>query len=77
MINKKEFYQRLKIAGMISFIPLVLVAGPLSGYFLGDYLVVKFKLSHLMILAFVVTGLIAGLIETIRIIRLVVRINQK
>ena len=34
--NKKaEFYKLAKVWGLISFIPVILAAGPLAGYFLG------------------------------------------
>jgi len=76
-MQKDEFYKRVKIAGMLSFIPFVLAAGPFAGYLLGEYLQKRFALASYVSSVTISIGLITGIIETIRIIRLVYRIENK
>lgn len=73
----KEFYKRIKIAGLISYIPVMLAAPALAGFFLGDYLQKRFNLPFYVLIIFVFLGLIIGIRESIRIIRLVLRIEEK
>ena len=73
----KEFYKRIKIAGLISYIPVMLAAPALAGFFLGDYLQRRFNLPFYALIIFVFLGLIIGIRESIRIIRLVLRIEEK
>lgn len=72
-----EFYKRLKIAGMISFIPVVLAAGPLAGYFAGSYLEKKFGLGPFVSFFAIGLGSVASAIEVVKIIRRVVRIDAR
>ncbi len=78
MLNKKEnLYKGIKIVGFVTFIPFMLAAGPLSGYFAGVFLQKKFNLSSYVVLLSVVFGFLVGIMETIRIIRIVARMNKK
>lgn len=76
MANKEELYKRIKIAGMISYIPITLAAAPLSAFFLGDYLQKKFNLPFYFLLSFVAFGIFIGVRESVRIIRLVLKIDK-
>jgi hypothetical protein len=73
--DKSAFYKRLKIAGMISYIPLVLAAMPLSGYYLAEFLKDTFAFPEYWKMILGGLGLLAGIRETYRIIRLVVKIE--
>jgi hypothetical protein len=75
--KSKEFYKWIKIAGFASFIPFVLIAGPLSGYLLGVYLKDLFRLGNGIILFSVLAGLMLGLFETARIIRMMIKVERK
>ena len=77
MADKKEFYKRIKIAGMISYIPIMLAAAPLGSFFLGEYLQKKFHLPFYFLVFCVALGVIIGIKESIRIIRLVLEIENK
>ena len=72
----QEIYKRIKIAGIMFFIPLTLAAGPLSGYFLGDFLQNKFGLSFYFSIGFVILGFIASIVEVVRIVRLAINIDK-
>lgn len=76
-MKNEEFYKRIKIAGMVSFIPAILVAGPLSGYFIGDYLKEKFGMASFVPLVCIAIGFAVSIKEVIRIIRLVTKIDKK
>jgi len=75
-VDKKEFYNRLKIAGLISYIPFILLAAPLGGFFTGEYLRRKFNTPDYILLIFVGFGLLIGIKETIKIIKLCIRNSQ-
>ena len=76
-MNKDELYKRIKIAAMISFIPIVLVAGPLSGFFLGEFLQKKFNLSTYSLFISITIGFIVSIRETVRILRLVAKMESR
>ncbi len=67
---KKEFYARIRLAGLLSYIPLVLFTGPFAGFLAGDYLVKKFKLPAYILLICIALGFLSSIIEIIRIIKL-------
>lgn len=60
---------------MLSFIPFVLLSGPLGGYLLGDYLSRSLHLRQAVQVC-VISGLLAGIYEAVRILRLVIRISK-
>lgn len=74
---KEDFLKRIKIAGMISFIPVILAAGPLSGFFVGSLLREKFNLSFYFLFICIGLGVIISVKEVVRIIRLVLNIDKK
>ncbi len=77
MTDKKELYKRIKIAGMISYIPVMLAGPALAGFFLGDYLQKKFNLPFYISIFCIGLGIMIGISESVRIIRLVLKIEEK
>jgi len=76
-VKKEDLYSWIKIVGMISFIPIILAAGPITAFFVGDYLVKTFRLgSHILFIAITI-GTIASIFEVVRIVKLVVKIEKK
>jgi len=75
MPNKQDIYRFIKIAGMVSFIPLVLISGPLAGYIAGDFLARRLSLPFLR-LTLIAIGAIAGIIEAFKIVRLVLKLDK-
>ena len=69
--KKEEFYRVAKIWGLVSFIPVVLAAGPIAGYFFGEYLEKKFGFAPYISMSLVALGFIAGAREVVRILRLI------
>jgi hypothetical protein len=75
-VNKNDFYKWIKIAGMLSYVPVILVSGPLAGYFAGDYLAKKFELPGYVPFIMIGFGFIASALEVIRVVRKVSRIEK-
>ena len=65
-MKKEEIYRRVRILGMLSFIPIVLAAAPLAGFFAAEFLTKNFYIKVLLVLI----GVLAGIIETIRILKI-------
>lgn len=74
---KEELYKQVKIVGMISFIPIVLAAGPLTGYAVGSYLQKRFDLSAHVTNICIAAGFISSLMEVVKIIRIVLKTAKK
>jgi len=77
VVSKKESYKWIKIAGMLSFIPFILVGGALTGYLAGDYIGKKFSSLAFAVPICIGIGLIASIIEVIRIVKLALKIDRK
>ncbi len=76
-VEKQELYKRIKIAGIISYIPVILATGPLGGYFLGNFLEKKLGLGSYVSIAAIGIGVVVSISEVIRAIRLAYRIDRK
>ncbi len=76
-MQKEDLYKGIKTVGFVSFIPFMLAAGPLSGYFVGDFLQKKFNLSHWVVLSGIVFGFLAAIMEIVKILKAISRVNKK
>lgn len=75
--DKKELYKRIKIGGILSFIPFVLMGGALMGYLGGSYLEKKISAAPLIVFPICVAlGMLVSVIEVVRIIKLAVKISE-
>ena len=70
-------YKQIKIVGFVFFIPVILGVGPLTGYFLGDYLVRKFNLGFYVMPICVTLGFWAAIEQTIKILKLMAKIESE
>jgi hypothetical protein len=77
MIFGKDFYKTIRIAGLVSYIPVVLATGPIGGYFLGEYVNRRFITNKHTTLFFALIGLLAGLSETFRVIRAIIKLGKR
>lgn len=75
--KKAEFYRLAKVWGLISFIPAVLAAGPLAGYFLGDYLERKIGFAPYLSLLCLALGFVTSVREIIKILKLIHKTDEK
>jgi len=76
-MRKADLYKWLKIGGLLSFLPFVLVAGPLGGYILGNYLEKRFGLPAYVSAICITAGFIASLKETIRIVKITLKADKE
>ncbi|MFA5275442.1 MAG: hypothetical protein WC417_00920 [Candidatus Omnitrophota bacterium] len=74
--NKQDIYRRIKIAGLISFIPFILLGAPLTGYIAGELLVEKLGLPGYTTPILIAVSLLAGIWQVIRIIKLCIQNSQ-
>lgn len=74
---KQEIYKWIKIGGLLSFIPFILIAGPLAGYVAGDWLVKRFALPQFTTILLSGIGFIGSVRETVRIVRLALKTEEK
>lgn len=74
---KQEAYKRIKILGVVLFIPFAVGIGPLAGFFMGLYLAKKFSLGVYIIFICITLGFLSGVFETIKIIKFLFRESGK
>lgn len=77
MADKAEIYKRIKIIGALSFIPLVLGTGAVAGYFAGKFLEDTFHAPAFVLPILVTLGFIGSLFETVKILRFVIKAEDK
>ncbi|MBF0483435.1 MAG: AtpZ/AtpI family protein [Candidatus Omnitrophica bacterium] len=75
--NTQDFYKTIKIAGIMTFVALVIAAGPLSGFFLGDFLMKHFNWKWPILLICIGAGFLASLLEVIRLVRLAQKFDKE
>jgi len=76
-MQKEDFYKGVKTVGFVSFIPFILAAGPLSGYFVGIFLQKRFNLSSYWVFLGVAFGFLVAITEMVKILKAVARMNKK
>ncbi len=74
---KEELFKGIKVVGFVTFIPFMLAAGPLTGYFVGTFLVGRFHLSSYCVILGVILGFLAAVTEVVKIVRAIIRVNKK
>ena len=71
--DKETVYRWIRVSGQITLIPIVLCAGPLGGYYAGEWLTKAFHLPGWTTNACVLIGLAGAIRETIRILRIALK----
>ncbi len=74
---KNPVYKWIRFGGYLTFIPLVLVGGPLTGFIVGQFLKEKFSAPDHIFYLFIVLGLIGGIFEVVQIIRRLISEEKK
>ncbi|MCK9604337.1 MAG: hypothetical protein M0R66_08275 [Candidatus Omnitrophica bacterium] len=77
MNNKEEFYNWVRLTGFATLIPFVLLSGPIGGYLVGLFLAEKFHLSRNAVLICLAIGSLASFLQTIKIIRTMLKLDKK
>jgi hypothetical protein len=73
---KEDLYRGVKIIGLVTFIPFMMAAGPLTGYFTGVFLQEKFNLSSYVVFISVGFGFLVAITEVIKILKAIARANK-
>ncbi len=72
-----KVYKWIKIGGLLSFIPIVMAAGPLAGYFAADYLEKRLGLPNITSAICITIGFVASVRETVKIIILALKTEDE
>ncbi|MDD5439101.1 MAG: hypothetical protein PHS37_02835 [Candidatus Omnitrophica bacterium] len=75
--GRKELYRTLRVLGLGTMIPFALLAGPLGGFFLGNYVMARFSAPRPVFYALVITGFAGSMMEVFRIIKAMIRTEKK
>lgn len=75
--DKDKFYRWVKLAGLLYFVPLMLAAGPLTGYLFGVFFMKQFKLHPMVPLLGFGLGMLVAVGEILRIVRMIRKIEEK
>lgn len=76
-MQKKDLYKGIKIVGFVSYIPFILAAGPLSGYFVGTFLQKRFNLASNWVFLVVAFGFLVAITEIVKILKAIARMNKE
>jgi F0F1-type ATP synthase assembly protein I len=76
-MQKEDFYKGVKTVGFVVFIPFILAAGPLSGYFVGTFLQKRFNLSSYCVFFGLAFGFLAAITEIVKILKAIARMDKK
>ena len=74
---KQEIYKWIRLGGLLSFIPFILVAGPMAGYLAGEYLIKRFGLPPFTSFILATLGFVGSARETIRIIKIALKTDRE
>lgn len=77
MMKGEELYRWVRTAGLLALIPIVLACGPLGGYLIADLLIKKLTLPGYTTIICVILGFIAGVRETVRIIKTALKARER
>ncbi len=73
--KKEEMYRLIKTAGMLLYIPLIMVTGPFGGWVLGDIAEKYFHFSH-GIMVMVMLSSLASIFEVARVIKMMAKVDR-
>ena len=67
--DEDEKYSKMRRAGLLTAIPLVLAIAPVIGFFMGDFLDDRLGTEPYLMIVFVVLGFIAGAREVHKLVK--------
>ena len=76
-MEKEELYRWIKIGGLVSSIPFILISGPIVGYVAGDCIRNFFHLANYVVYIFILIGFVWSFSETAKIIVRLLKINKR
>ena len=76
MTTTKTF-RWIRLAGLLTLIPIVMAAAPLAGYVAGDWLSFRFRFPRYTVILCVIIGFAAAVRETVIIIKAALKIARE
>jgi len=73
----KKIYSNLAIASILMMLPFVVAAGVFAGYLVADGLGILFTVPGWLFLLIIVFGLLSGVFEAWRMLRLAIRLDKE
>ena len=67
--KKDEYYSQVRQLGVLTTIPIILLMGPLVGFWIGGWFDRKFHIYPWVTIIFVVLGFVASAREIIRLLK--------
>lgn len=78
MAEKKDaVYSQVKQLGVLTAVPLILLIGPLVGFFIGGWIDRKFQFYPWFTILFLILGFVAAGREISRLLRQILRDDKK
>ena len=78
MAEKKDaFYSQVKQLGALTAVPIILVAGPLAGYFIGNWVDGRFRVYPWGTVLFLIFGFVASGREIFRLLKQLLKEDKK
>jgi ATP synthase protein I len=75
--RKDSYFLQVKQIGILTSIPIILVLGPLVGYFVGDWVDRRFQWYPWATIVFLVLGFVAAGREIVRLLKQVLKEDSK
>ena len=75
--KKDDFYSQVKQIGVLTAIPVVLLVGPVFGFFLGNWIDRKASIYPWFTITFILLGFVASGREVARLLRQISRENDR
>ena len=75
--NKDSYLLQLKQIGALTVVPIILLTGPVVGYFIGDGFDRKFQSSPWCTVLFVALGFVAAGREVFRLLKQILKEDNK
>jgi len=75
--NKDAFYSQVKQIGALTAVPIILVAGPLAGYFIGNWVDNRFRVYPWCSILFLIMGFVAAGREIFRLLKQLLKEDKK
>ena len=77
MAAKKYVYSQVKQIGVLTAVPIILFAGPIAGYFIGDWIDRKFQFYPWGTILFLIFGFVASGREIFRLLKQILKEEKK
>ncbi len=78
MTEKKDaLYSQVKQLGVLTVVPVILLVGPLVGYYIGGWIDQRFRLYPWFTILFLILGFVAAGREIVRLLRQVLKEDKE